>query len=117
MLCQACDHSHSVRLSTPLYRLHSSSTDVSRVLAAGTRGLMLADLQAIFGHSEFTPRTWGTRVADHARRLHAHFAHDLCLSHVQLDELRLTVRGAAEAVWSWMALEAASKFIPAFVLG
>ena len=116
-LCQACSHNHSVRLGTPLYRLRTSSTEVSRVLAAAARGLTLADLQAIFGHSDFTLRAWRTQVADHARRLHAHFAHDLRLPHVQLDELRLTLRGNADEVWGWVALDATSKFIPAFVLG
>jgi hypothetical protein len=115
--CQACDCSHSVRFSTPLYRPHTSSTEVSRVLTAGARGLTLADLQDIFGHSDFTLRTWRTRVADHARRLHAHFAHDLCLSHVQLLELRLAVHGTAETVWGRVALDATSKFVPTFVLG
>ncbi len=74
------------------------------MLAAGARGLPLADLQAIFGHSEFTLRAWRTRVADHARRLHAHVAHDLRLPHVQLDELRLTLRGIADEVWGWAVL-------------
>jgi hypothetical protein len=117
VLCQACSHSHSVRFGTPLYRLCTSSTEVSRVLAAGARGLTLADLHALFGHSEFTLRAWHTRVADHARRLHTHFAHDLRLPHVQLDELRLTLRGIADEVWGWVALDATSKFIPAFGLG
>ena len=119
VLCQACSHSHSVRLGTPLYRLHTSSLEVSRVLAAGARGLMLADLHVIFGHSDFTLRAWRTWAADDARRLHTRFAHDLRLSHVQLDELRLTLRAEPTENWGWVALDAASNAsrIPAFVLG
>lgn len=97
--------------------MHTSRAEVSRVLAAQARGLTLADLHAIFGHSDFTLRAWRTRVADHARRLHTHFAHDLRFGHIQLDELRLTLRDEPEAAWGWVALDAVSKFIPAFALG
>jgi hypothetical protein len=41
----------------------------------------------------------------------------LLLTHVQLDELRLTLHGAAEAAWLWVACDARTKLIPAFALG
>jgi IS1 family transposase len=41
----------------------------------------------------------------------------LPLTHVQLDELRLKVRGTAEAVWLWVACDARTKLIPAFQFG
>jgi IS1 family transposase len=38
-------------------------------------------------------------------------------THLQLDELRLKVRGQAEAAWLWVACDARTKLIPAFALG
>ena len=36
---------------------------------------------------------------------------------MQLDELRLKLRGSAEATWLWVACDARTKLIPAFALG
>jgi len=41
----------------------------------------------------------------------------LHLTHVQLDELRLKLRRAAEVAWLWVACDARTKLIPAFAIG
>ena len=79
--------------------------------------MALDALQRVFGIRETTQRLWLTRAGLHAQRLHAHFAHDLSLAHIQLDERCTTARQTPGNLWLWVALEATTKFIPAFVLG
>jgi IS1 family transposase len=61
--------------------------------------------------------TWLTRAGLHSARLHAQKLHGLHLEHVQLDELRTTLRNTGQEVWLWLALDARTKLIAAAVLG
>ena len=114
---QACGHKFSYRRDTALYRLRTPSRIICFVLALLAEGMALDALQRVFGIRETTLRLWLTRAGLHAQRLHAHFAHDLLLAHIQLDELCTTTRLAPHDLWLWLALDATTKFIPAFVLG
>jgi IS1 family transposase len=115
--CQACGQKFSARRGTALYRLRSSSESVSLALALLAEGCALNTVQRVFGIREMTLRLWLTRAGQHAQRLHEYFSQSLALTHIQLDELCTTARQSEHALWLWVALDALTKFIPAFVLG
>jgi IS1 family transposase len=115
--CQACHHKFSARRHTALYHLKTPPTQVAQVLHAVAEGLSAQAAARVFHISEITVRCWITRAGQHSQRLHHRLMRALQLTHVQLDELRLKLRGAAEAVWLWVACEARTKIIPAFALG
>lgn len=71
----------------------------------------------VFHLSETTIGRWITRAGHHLRSLHDRLLRGLTLVHVQLDELRLKVKGMADATWLWIACDARTKLIPAFTLG
>jgi transposase-like protein len=89
-----------------LYRL--------RVLHAIAEGLSSQAAARVFPLSETTVRSWTTRAGQHSRSLHDRLMRALPLTHVQLDELRLKLCGAAKAAWLWIACDARTKCIPAF---
>jgi hypothetical protein len=53
----------------------------------------------VFGQSEATITRWRDRAARQAQRLHRHFLHDMCLPHVQLDEIRTRLRPRERMNW------------------
>jgi IS1 family transposase len=71
----------------------------------------------VFGHSETTITRWRDRAARQAERVHRHFLHDLHLPQLQLDEIRARLRPRDCVTWLWLALDPASKLIPAVALG
>ncbi len=115
--CQACHRKFSARRHTPLYRLRTPAARVAQVLHAVAEGLSAQAAARVFQLSETTVRSWITRAGQHSHRLHDRLMHALQLTHVQLDELRLKIRGVAEAAWLWVACDARTKLIPAFALG
>ncbi len=115
--CQACHRKFSARRYTPLYRLRSPAARVAQVLHAVAEGLSSQAAARVFPVSETTARSWISRAGQHSCRLHHRLMRALQLTHVQLDELRLKLRGTAEAAWLWVACDARTKLIPAFVLG
>lgn len=115
--CQACHHKFSARRHTALYRLRSPAARVAQVLHAVAEGLSAQAAGRVFQLSETTVRSWVTRAGQHSQSLHNRLMHTLELAHVQLDELRLKLRGAAEVAWLWVAYDARTKLIPAFTLG
>jgi transposase-like protein len=80
-------------------------------------GLSTRAAARVFSTSETTLRRWLSRAGQHSQNLHERFLRTLHLTHVQLDELRLKLYNAAEANWLWIACDAGTKLIPAFVLG
>ena len=60
--CQACRTKFSVRYGTVLYRLKTPSRRVGEVLSALAEGLSVGAAVRVFGHGEFTVRTWLTRA-------------------------------------------------------
>jgi IS1 family transposase len=115
--CQACDHKFSARRDTALYRLRTPAGVIGLVLALLAESVAPDALQRVFGIRETTQRLWLTRAGWQAYQLHDHFSHGLHLAHIQLDELFTTARQAAHDLWLWVAIDAKTKFIPAFTLG
>ena len=127
--CQTCDRKFSARRDTALYRLRTrpcptrhwrvggppdAAEVIGLVLALLAEGVAPDALQRVFGIRETTQRLWLTRAGLHAQTLHDHFSHGLQLAHIQLDELFTTARQAAHDLWLWVALDATTKFIPAW---
>jgi IS1 family transposase len=56
-------------------------------------------------------------MAEHSRRAHEHFFHDLLCQHLQLDELVTKLRGLPERLFIWVALDAQTKIIPVIRIG
>ncbi len=102
---------------TALYRLRSPAARVAQVLHAVAEGLSAQAAGRVFQLSETTVRSWVTRAGQHSQSLHNRLMHTLERAHVQLDELRLKLQGAAEVAWLWVAYDARTKLIPAFTLG
>jgi len=115
--CQACQTKFSVRYGTVLYRLKTPARRVGEVLSALAEGLSVGAAVRVFGHGEFTIRTWLTRAGLHATSLHAGLFQGLKLLHVQLDELRTKTRQGTDALWVWFAVDARTKIIPVLKVG
>ncbi len=115
--CQACQHKFSARRHTSLYQLKAPAARIAQVLHAVAEGLSPRAAARVFNHSETTVRSWITRAGQNSRCLHDRFLRALQLTHVQLDELRLMLHGAADAAWLWVACDARTKLIPVFHLG
>ena len=114
----------SERWGTPLYRLKTPAGRVEEVLAfqrkaahSQAEGLDSSAAGRVFGYREETIWTWVTRGGEHAARIHKHFFHHLLFSHMELDELRTTLRDKTHELWVWVALDARSKVIPVLCLG
>jgi IS1 family transposase len=80
-------------------------------------GLPLDAAVRVFGHTETTITRWRNRAARQAEHVHHHFLHELQLPHLQLDEIRARLRPCARATCLWLALDPATKLIPAVALG
>jgi len=79
--------------------------------------LSAAEVQLLVGHSDTTLRLWLTRAGLHAQRVHQHFFQNLCLGHLQFDELYTTLRDKTHDLWIWVAFDPKTKLIPAVRLG
>jgi hypothetical protein len=115
--CQACHTKFSVRYGTVLYRLKTPARRVGEILSALAEGLSVGAAVRVFGHGEFTIRTWLTRAGLHAIALHEHLFQNLKLLHVQLDELCTKTRQGADALWVWFAIDARTKIIAVLKVG
>jgi IS1 family transposase len=117
LYCQGCKRKFSARRHTPLYRLKTPGGRVAQVLQAVAEGLSSQAAARVFQLSEATVRSWLARAGQHSGHLHDRLLCSLRLKHVQLDELHVKLRGAAEAAWLWIAYDAQTKLIPVFKLG
>ncbi len=115
--CQACQTKFSVRYGTVLYRLKTPARRVGEVLSALAEGLSVGAAGRVFGHGEFTIRTWLTRAGLHATSLHERLFQNLKLLHIQLDELCTKTRQGADALWVWFAVDARTKIIAVLKVG
>jgi transposase-like protein len=116
--CQACQTKFSVRYGTVLDRLKTPARRVGEVLSALAEGLSVGAAVRVFGHGEFTIRTWLTRAGLHATALHERlFLQNLKLRQIQLDELCTKTRPGADAVWVWFAVDARTKVIAVLKVG
>ena len=107
----------SIRYGTVLYRLKTPARRVGEVLSALAEGLSVGAAVRVFGHGEFTIRTWLTRAGLHATSLHERLFQNLNLLHVQLDELCTKTRQGADALWVWFAIDARTKVIAVLKVG
>jgi IS1 family transposase/transposase-like protein len=115
--CQACGTKVTVRWNTPMYDLKTPARRVQEVLTATSEGVDIAAVSRIFQHDERTITRWLCRIAEHSRRAHQRFFHDLICQHLQLDELVTKLRGMSERLFIWVALDAQTKIIPVIHIG
>jgi IS1 family transposase len=62
-------------------------------------------------------RAFLVRAGAHAQSLHQRSFRQLVIAHVQLDELRTSLRHATQVLWLWVAIDPLSKSIPVLALG
>jgi hypothetical protein len=107
--CGTCGSKHTARLGTPLYRLKTTSAQVKLAVHLAMKGMNIADISEILGHSEQTITRWLERAGLHSHRLHDRRFRNLVLRHIQFDELVTKVRRWAKRTWVWTAIDAESK--------
>ena len=90
--CQACRTTFTARRHTPLYRLKIPSHQIAVVLTALAEGLDPSAAERVFGYRQATITTWLSRAGEHAQTLHERSFCNLWLPHLQLDELRTSVK-------------------------
>ncbi len=87
------------------------------MLTALAEGLDVAATGRVFEHRHATITAWLTRAGMHSALLHDRWFDNLCLPHLQLDELRTRLRRRAQILWLWVAIDPVSKLIPVLHLG
>lgn len=107
--CGACGSKHTARLGTPLYRLKTARERVTLATHLAMKGMSIADISEVLGHSPTTITRWLERDGAHSEKLHAAYFNNLQVVHIQLDELVTKVRRAARRVWVWTAQDVQSK--------
>ena len=107
--CGACGSKHTMRLGTPMYRLKTASERVALATHLAMKGMSVADISEVLGHSEETVTRWLARSGQHSERLHETIFKHLMVVHIQLDELVTKVRRAGHRVWVWTAEDVLSK--------
>lgn len=115
--CQACATKVTARWNTSMYDLKTPARWVQEVLTATSEGVDIAAASRIFQHDERTIARWLSRMAEHSRRAHERFFHDLICQHLQRDELVTKLRGLPERLFIWVALDAKTKIIPVIRIG
>jgi IS1 family transposase len=107
--CAACGKKHTARLGTPLYRLKTSRERVALATHLAMKGMSIADISEVMGHSPTTIARWLERDGQHSERLHEQLFKNLVVVHIQWDELVTRVRRWAKRAWVWTAQDAQSK--------
>ncbi len=107
--CGACEKKHTARLGTPMYRLKTASERVGLATHLAMKGMSVADISEVMGHSPDTIGRWLERDDAHSEKLHKHFFKGLVVVHIQVDELVTKVRRWAKRAWVWTAQDARSK--------
>jgi transposase-like protein len=107
--CGACGSKHTTRLGTPMYGLKTASERVALATHLAMKGLSIADISEVLGHSEETVTRWLVRSGQHSEQLHESLFKNLVVAHIQLDELVGKVRRGGQRLWVWTAEEALSK--------
>jgi IS1 family transposase len=107
--CGACGSKHTARLGTPMYQLKTASERVTMATHLAMKGVSVATISEVMGHSPETIRRWLERDGAHSEQLHEQLFKELRVVHIQLDELVGKVRRWAKRVWVWTAQDAQSK--------
>jgi IS1 family transposase len=92
-----------------MYQLKTASDRVALATHLAMKGMSVADISEVLGHSEETVTRWLERSGRHSERLHETRFKNLVVTHIQLDELVSKVRRARHRVWVWTAEDALSK--------
>jgi len=115
--CGACGSKHTARLGTPLYGLKTGSERVKLAAHLAMKGMSIAAISEVLGHSEETVTRWLERSGLHSEKLHERVFRNLVVRHIQLDELVNKVRRLGRRVWVWTAQDAQSKAWLAWQVG
>lgn len=107
--CGACGKKHTARLGTPMYQLKTASERVALATHLAMKGMSVADISEVMGHSPETIRRWLERDGAHSEKLHERLFKGLMAVHIQVDELVTRVRRWARRAWVWTAQDAQSK--------
>jgi IS1 family transposase len=92
-----------------MYRLKTASERVALATHLAMKGMSVADISEVLGHSEETVTRWLERSGRHSERLHERLFKQLVVVHIQVDELVTKVRQEGQRVWVWTAADAFSK--------
>jgi len=107
--CGVCGKKHTARLGTALYRLKTAKERVTLATHLAMKGMSIADISEVMGHSPSTIARWLERDGQHSERLHERLFKGLTIMHIQVDELVTRVRCWAKRTWVWTAQDGQSK--------
>ncbi len=94
--CGACGGKHTLRLGTPMYRLKTASERVALATHLAKKGMSIADISEVLGHSEETVTRWLERIGQHSERLHESLFKHLVVAHIQLGAAILNLERESE---------------------
>jgi len=114
--CQWCGRRVSERKGTVMFGLKTVTAKVAMVLTGLGEGVDLSAAERIFGNSGETIRRWLTRAGMHSEGVHEEFMVDMKSDHVQLDELKVNMKGVKNQ-WLWVAIAAKSKVLLSLQVG
>jgi transposase-like protein len=92
-----------------MYGLKTGSERVKLAAHLAMKGMSIAAISEVMGHSEETVTRWLERSGLHSDKLHERVFRNLVVGHIQLDELVNKVRRLGRRVWVWTAQDAQSK--------
>ena len=75
-----------------MYQLKTASERVTLATHLAMKGMSIADISEVLGHSEETVTRWLERSGMHSEKLHEREFKNLVVAHIQLDELVNKVR-------------------------
>jgi IS1 family transposase len=78
---------------------------------------LLATAERVFGYRQETITIWLSRAGQHAQTLHERSFRTIWLPHLQLDELRTSLRSNTQVLWLWLAIDPCTKLLPVLQLG
>jgi hypothetical protein len=67
--CGACGSKHTVRLGTPMHQLKTASDRVTMAAHLAMKGMSIADISEVMGHSAETVTRWLERSGIHSEKL------------------------------------------------
>jgi IS1 family transposase len=92
-----------------MYRLKTASERVGLATHLAMKGMSVADISEVTGHSPETIRRWLERDGAHSEKLHEQLFKGLVVVHIEVDEVVAKVRRWAKRAWVWTAQDAHSK--------
>lgn len=115
--CQWCGSKFLVTRDTAMYGSKLSVDRVGEITRGLAEGLSISACARVFGHSRSTIHRIARVSGDHFQSLHELLLQGLQAIHVQMDELRAKLKGRAEAIWTWVSMDAGNKLMLAIHVG